>query len=90
MNQIDLILKFDGSTYEPEHDQARLTSQLEKVKALMADGQWRTLANIHAKVGGSEAGVSSRIRDLRKARFGGYTVERRRMAGGLFEYRILL
>ena len=90
MTQLDLIPHFDGATYEPEHDQKRLTSQLARVKALMLDGKWHTLSEIAAKVCGSEASVSSRIRDFRKPRFGGYTVERRRVDGGLFEYRILL
>lgn len=84
-------LFFDGETYEPAHDKDRLAGQLERVKRLMLDGRWRTLAAIHRIVGGSEPGVSARLRDLRKARFGNFTVERR-AAGlrnrGLFEYRV--
>jgi hypothetical protein len=55
----------------------------------MLDGTWRTLEGIRSTVGGSEAGISARLRDLRKPRFGGYGVERRRVSGGLFEYRVL-
>lgn len=80
---------FDGETYEPEHDQARLSTQLLRVQRLMADRQWRTLSTIAHLVSGTEASVSARLRDLRKTRFGGWTVERRRVDGGLFEYRML-
>jgi hypothetical protein len=83
---------FDGVTYEPEHDKDRLSGQLKRVKKLMLDGRWRTLAAIHRIVGGSEAGVSARLRDLRKERFGAFQVQRRAVAGlrqkGCFEYRI--
>lgn len=81
-------VRFDGETYEPEIDQKRLSSQLERVKALLLDGKWRGLAELAASVNGSEAGVSARIRDLRKQRFGAWTIERRRVDGGYFEYRL--
>jgi hypothetical protein len=56
----------------------------------MRDGQWRTLEKIHAFAGGSEAAVSARPRDLRKPRFCGYRVERRRcVCSNLWEYRLL-
>lgn len=79
---------FDGETYEPEEDHARLTGQLARVLDLMKDGRWRTLAEIAKAVDGSEAGVSARLRDLRKPRFGGYVVERERGEGGLHRYRL--
>lgn len=82
-------LNFDGPTYEPEKDQERLSGQFARVKELMLDGAWRSLAEIAAVVEGSEAGVSARLRDLRKERFGGYTVNRRRVAGGLFQYQMV-
>ena len=80
----------DGSTFDANLDGARLTGQHAKVKGLMADGRWRTLARIAEVVGGSEAGVSARLRDLRKSKFGGHTVDRRRLSGGLYEYRVIL
>lgn len=79
---------FDGATYEPGHDHARLSRQLTRVEALMRDGRWRTLAALAHIVGGSEAGVSARLRDLRKPRFGSHTIERQRLKGGLFCYRM--
>lgn len=79
---------FDGATYEPGHDQARLAGQLSRVQALMRDGRWRTLSALTHIVGGSEAGVSARLRDLRKPRFGSHTIERQRLKGGLFCYRM--
>lgn len=87
--QMDLIRHFDGKTYEPEHDQGRLSTQFDRVKGLMLDGKWRRLGEIRDEIGGSEAGVSARLRDLRKPRFGGFTVERRRLVGGIYEYRLL-
>ena len=79
---------FDGQTYEPQHDLARLSSQQERVMSLMKDGSWRTLAAISCAVHGSEASCSARLRDCRKARWGFWIVERRRVEGGLFEYRL--
>ena len=81
--------EFDGVTYEPERDKARLTGQLERVRALMSDGQWRTLRQIAEAVGGSEAGVSARLRDLKKKKFGGLTVDKVHAAGGVWVYRVV-
>lgn len=78
---------FDGPDLSAS-DTVRLSGQLERVRNQMADGRWMTLAYLADLVGGSEAGISARIRDLRKPRFGGYVVERRRVSGGLWEYRI--
>jgi hypothetical protein len=81
--------QFDGLTYDETLDGPRLTSQLERVKRLMRDGRWRSLAAIHHIVGGSEAGISARLRDLRKPKFGGLIVERERVKkSGLWMYRV--
>lgn len=80
---------FDGDTIEPDRDDDRLFAQLKRVKALMSDGQWRTLAEISASVGDPQASVSARLRDLRKPRWGSMTVERKYKSRGLFQYRVL-
>lgn len=80
-------LRFDGETLE-EGDGPRLSRQLLAVRSLMADGAWRTLAEIAEHVGASEASVSARLRDLRKERFGAMTVERSSLGRGLFRYRV--
>jgi hypothetical protein len=56
----------------------------------MSDGKWHTLAELEWRTEGSQAGVSARLRDLRKRRFGGYLVDRKRITGGLYEYRVRL
>jgi hypothetical protein len=61
----------------------------------MKDGVWRTLSEIEKVlgVGHSQAGISARLRDFRKEKFGGHTVERRRRgnaAKGLHEYRLII
>ncbi len=67
------------------------TTQLQRLKALMADGKWRTLANIATVIRSSEAGASARLRDLRKKQHGSHEVEVRRLTGGsqLRYYRVL-
>lgn len=85
-------LRFDGPAYEPEKDDARLSDQHRRIKALMLDGQWRTIREIARKTADPEASVSAQLRHLRKPRFGGYTVERRQRGerkSGLYEYRLL-
>ena len=79
---------FDGSTYEPTLDQGRLNSQQSRVFDVMGDGEWRTLDQLSAATGDPTPSVSARLRDLRKPRFGGHQVDRRRRSPGLFEYRL--
>lgn len=80
---------FDGDTIEAA-DVPRLSGHLERVAKLMRDGRWRTLQEIAEHVECSEASASARLRDLRKPRFGGHRVDRRRHAGrpGLWSYRV--
>lgn len=85
----DLRPRFDGSSFEPVLDADRLTRQLDSVRCLMLDHQWRSLSEIAAATGCPEASVSARLRDLRKPKFGGYVVERRRRTAATFEYRVL-
>jgi hypothetical protein len=79
---------FDGETYEAPADYARLKGQLWRVFQLMSDGRWRTLDEISFVVGGSEASVSARLRDLRKEKYGAREIQRERVTGGLFRYRM--
>ena len=81
--------RFDGATYDSARDQGRLNAQLSRLFAAMSDGGWHTLDNLASEVGASSQSVSARLRDLRKARFGGHTIERRYASNGLFEYRLL-
>ena len=88
-------LKFyaDGLTYSKENDEDRLKSQFARVKRLMRDGEWRTLTEIQQVVGGSEAAISARLRDLRKTRNGSNLVEKKRVGDsstGLHAYRLIL
>lgn len=84
-----IIAEPDGETFEPKLDGARLGGQAERVFALMQDGAWRTLRQIADHVHGSEAGVSARLRDLRKEKFGAYDVQKRRRTDSLWEYRLI-
>lgn len=85
-------MRFSGTTYDPAQDEQRLTTQFQRVYDLMADGKYRTLAAIAQATDSSEAGVSARLRDFRKERFGSHTVNRRRVAGadGLWEYQLVV
>jgi hypothetical protein len=84
--------QFDGDTYSAEFDYARLGKQMRAVADLMLDHNWRTLGEIAAMTTFPEASISARLRDLRKPKFGGHTVERRPRGpreNGLYEYRLL-
>jgi len=83
---------FDGATFDYTQDFERLTKSLDRVAHLMRDGQARTLSQIAQAVGSSEAGVSARLRDLRKPRFAQVyqiaAVHSERLDGGLWLYSI--
>ena len=84
--------RFDGPG-QVETDAAAMGRQLEAVWRVMQDGCWRTLREICEATGylGGPQSISARLRDLRKDRFGGYTVERRIRAGTdrVREYRVI-
>lgn len=62
---------FDGQTYVPDLDEARLKTNLHRVLALLLDGEPHTLDELR-RVGG--AAGDARARDLRKPRWGGFDV----------------
>lgn len=97
--QLDLfaqVRRFDGVTYDPALDHDRLDRQLGRVFHCLSDHRWWTLSELEAECsllradGGrdSQAAISARLRDLRKARFGGYEVTRERVRSGLWRYRM--
>jgi len=98
MTQLDLLSYVppviygdrSGETFDRARDGKRLNAQAADVFSYMQHGQWRTLADIAAATGHPEASVSARLRDLRKPSLGGYTVERRYIASGLWQYRLVL
>lgn len=80
-----------GPAYQPQHDQVRLTGQIQRVYQCMKDGQWRTLDEIAVATGDPHASISAQLRHLRKDRFGGHQVDKRRRGNpeaGLYEYRV--
>ena len=87
------VRAFDGESFDPALDGDRLSRQFDQVRAIMLRGAWVTVREIARELGpASEASVSARVRDLRKPRFGGYDIRRRRRRTGAepgahWEYR---
>jgi hypothetical protein len=71
--------------------------QLKAVYTIMLFGEWETFASIRASlwrydnIGISEAGISARLRDLRKPEYGSHVIVRRATNHkGVFEYRMVM
>jgi len=88
---------FDGQTYVDKLDGPRLRHQLDRVREYMLAifPHWksltdisRELAKLYEKTIFPEASISARLRDLRKPKFGGYTVDRKRRSAGTWEYLV--
>ena len=86
---------FGGDTITPT-DEPRLNQQLTWVYNIMYDGKWRTIWGIvqliledHG-VRVMQTSVSARLRDLRKEKFGGHTVDRIYKGDGKFLYRLIV
>lgn len=79
----------DGESFATGRDLSRLNAQAADVYRYMSHGEWRTLADIAHNTGHPEASVSARLRDLRKPKFGGFTVDRRYIANGQYQYRLV-
>jgi len=95
MKQDDLFGKknyephFNGPEYVPQRDWERLTTQLGRVFDCMKDSNWRAVEDIAAVTGDPHCSISAQLRHLRKARFGGHTVERKHKGGGIYHYRLI-
>lgn len=87
---LHLVEKRDGKTYDHARDGHRLAAQHQRVFDVMKDGAWRTPTRLEVLTGDSWASISARLRDFRKPRFGGHGVDRRYVANGLYEYRLVV
>lgn len=85
---------FDGSDYDEKLDKNRLTGQILRIYDTIKDQKWRTLAEIEGSTGDPQASVSAQLRNLRKSRFGGHVIEKRRVSSingtGTWQYRLLI
>jgi DNA polymerase I-like protein with 3'-5' exonuclease and polymerase domains len=71
-----------GRSFDSTLDSARLRSNHQRVLMLLADGMWHSATEI-TSVGGSQG-----LRRARSLREYGLTLDRRRVGGGLWEYRL--
>jgi hypothetical protein len=87
--------EFGGDTIEPV-DGPRLSTQLYWVYAIMFDAKWRTIGDLVSIIREKhdtnvmQTSISARLRDFRKNKFGGHTVNRNNLGGGLFEYQLIV
>jgi hypothetical protein len=86
---------FSGADYQPEIDFKPLIDQFKRIKNLMMDGRARTVDEIISaikvpgKMDGANA-VQAQLRNMRKPKFGGYTIVRnRRGETRESEYRLI-
>ena len=79
----------DGVTYDPELDYERLNKQMQKVWRVVRTGRWYTLNDLALATGCPAPSVSARLRDLRKPKFGSQEVQRKRIEGGYWIYRVV-
>ena len=80
-----------GPAFNSSRDESRLSFQRERIRDYMLKhGTWKTLAEIAVQLNEPEASVSAQLRHLRKERFGGWLVEKRRRedSDGTWEYRV--
>ncbi len=80
---------FHGADFEPQHDQARLERQQDRIIAFMRDGRWSSLRAIAAGTGDPEGSISAQLRAIDAA---GIWRKERRVEGdrsqGLYSYRL--
>jgi hypothetical protein len=85
--------RFNGTDYDPEQDNRRLSHQIRRVFDAMQDGEWRTLGEIEHLTGDPQASISAQLRHCRKPRFGSHTVNKRPRGdrkSGLWEYKLVV
>ncbi len=85
------MTKTFSPAYDKKIDGKRIATQMDVVRNHMLGFHvWWTLAELRESFGYPEASISAQLRHLRKERFGGYIVEKRRRVAdkGTWEYRV--
>ena len=80
-----------GPAYDENIDGERVSKQHHRIRNYMLGCSWMTLAEIAHALDYPEASISAQLRHLRKERFGGYLVDKRRRpmdTGAQWEYRV--
>lgn len=67
---------------------SRIARQREVIWKFMRHGHQLTLAELEKLSGYPQASISARIRDFRKPEFGGHTIDREYLGGGVYGYRL--
>jgi len=80
---------FDGDgDLEGAQKDPRLKKQLVRVYEVMSTEKWLPLSEISLLADAPEASASARMRDLRKKKFGGFTIDTRMLSDlNVHEYR---
>jgi hypothetical protein len=84
--------RFNGSDYQRDRDDGRLSMQYDRVFAVMKHGDWMALFEIGNITGDPPASISAQLRHMRKARFGSHTINKRLRgeSDGLWEYQLVV
>lgn len=78
-----------GPAYDATIDKVRIDSQMRRVLDAMIAGDWVSLRELSFLTNDPESSVSAQLRHLRKPRFGGFIIEKRRRTTGTWEYRLM-
>jgi hypothetical protein len=79
--------RFDSGIVLTEKEQNGLTDQLDNIFNVLSDGLWHTVAEVAGIFGYQHTSVDAQFRNLRKEKFGGWNVARKKI-GGVSHYRI--
>ena len=77
-----------GPAYVEAIDGKRIRKQHEVIRDFMLGNGWKTLAEIEKATLYPQASISAQLRHLRKERFGGFAVDKRRRSPGTWEYHV--
>lgn len=91
---LDFTARFDSGIALTPADHERLSKQIDRVHAIVSDGAWYAVSDVRQAiqrrfgVSDPENSIQAQLRNLRKSKFGGYAIERRRI-GNLWEFRMV-
>lgn len=85
-------VEFKGHQFVKKLDEKRLATQIWRIFFFMRDSHWRTVDEIHDALGYPHNSIQANVRNLRKEKNGGHTVNTRRRGDpvhGLFEFQLI-